>query len=425
MRQFAYILACGLVAYLFSSLPLGVFKIPIVIFFSSLGLGLAFATIEERGLDQWIVNFIKAVNSPTQRVWKKEPTIPTAFLYDSLAVLKQEIITLAPTSSRRKLEEFLKYQEENQKVDPLDIPEKESALKVRQYVAEAARAAYPTYPAAAVAVLPELPTEPSTPQPASGQDIEHRASVPAPKESAKPPRPRERPPRAEESITLSPITPDMHSGRRFTSFVPSSGEIILPIRGEKILGIIQNEDSDDSARDKAEKLQTLLNQIKEKEHIAVQAIPQKPTITGSPVHETPVKPVQNPTPPTPKPLLQTEPVITPKPVVVEKPETTEPVYAAMQPLTSRPNVLSGVLKNNGNQPMPNQVIIVRNAEGDPVRAFKTNRLGEFSLATPLINGSYTIEVSKTGNLGDQKFDIISIQAKGEVIPPVEIAGRQN
>jgi hypothetical protein len=100
MRQFAYLIVCAFLAYISFTTLVGIFKFPIALLFVMLGIGLAFIPVEERGLDEWIVNFMRAVYAPTQKIWKKEPSIPTAFLYDNLAVVKQELITLAPTSSR-------------------------------------------------------------------------------------------------------------------------------------------------------------------------------------------------------------------------------------------------------------------------------------------------------------------------------------
>ena len=37
------------------------------------------------------------------------------------------------------------------------------------------------------------------------------------------------------SAPLIPLTPDRHSGRKFTNLLPNEGEIILPIRGERVL----------------------------------------------------------------------------------------------------------------------------------------------------------------------------------------------
>ena len=132
MRQFSYLLVFGLAAYFSANRIPGIMKFPSVIFFVLLALGLAFVPVGERGLDEWIMNFYKSITSPTQRKWKKELQLPTAFLYDNLAIVQHEMITLAPTSSRRKLEEYLKSKSDENVDDPLDIPEKSYVMKLKE-----------------------------------------------------------------------------------------------------------------------------------------------------------------------------------------------------------------------------------------------------------------------------------------------------
>lgn len=108
MRQFFYLALFSAIAYAsFTTFNNPVFKYPISMISALIGLGFAFVPIEERGLDQWTVNFIKAVYAPTQRIWKKEPMLPKAFSFESINVVQQEIIALSPTLSRRKLEQYL------------------------------------------------------------------------------------------------------------------------------------------------------------------------------------------------------------------------------------------------------------------------------------------------------------------------------
>ena len=103
IRQFIYLFIFGGLAYVGSVVMVGLFKWPLVLLLAILGIGLAFVPIQERGLDEWIVNFIRSVYAPTQRIWMREPSIPSVFMHDNLAVVRQELITLAPTSSRRRL----------------------------------------------------------------------------------------------------------------------------------------------------------------------------------------------------------------------------------------------------------------------------------------------------------------------------------
>nr|MBP8961046.1 PrgI family protein [Patescibacteria group bacterium] len=65
MRQFVYLVIYAIAAYMAKlSVPQ-----PFTWFFTLgiafIGIALAFIPIEDRGLDEWLVNFIKAINSPT------------------------------------------------------------------------------------------------------------------------------------------------------------------------------------------------------------------------------------------------------------------------------------------------------------------------------------------------------------------------
>lgn len=82
LKQFLE-LAGGLVlAYLFfASNLIFIVKWPLVILSMLFGAGLAFFPIEDRPLDQWITNFIKAIYQPTRFTWQKTNKIPHLFLF--------------------------------------------------------------------------------------------------------------------------------------------------------------------------------------------------------------------------------------------------------------------------------------------------------------------------------------------------------
>jgi DNA repair exonuclease SbcCD ATPase subunit len=88
---------------------------------------------------------------------------------------------------------------------------------------------------------------------------------------------------------------------------------------------------------------------------------------------------------------------------------------------NKPNVLWGFVKDENNKPVTETVVIVKNFRGEPVRAVKTNSLGQFNLTTPLSNGKYLVEVSGSNKLG-LTFDTLSIEASGNVIPSMEFIG---
>lgn len=83
-----------------------------------------------------------------------------------------------------------------------------------------------------------------------------------------------------------------------------------------------------------------------------------------------------------------------------------------------PNIVLGIVKDPRGNILPNILVEIKDKDGNPVRAFKTNGLGQFASATPLMSGSYTIEFEDPK--GNQKFETVAIEAKGEIMYPLEI-----
>lgn len=83
-----------------------------------------------------------------------------------------------------------------------------------------------------------------------------------------------------------------------------------------------------------------------------------------------------------------------------------------------PNLITGIIKDSRGNVLPNILIEVKDKDGNPVRAFKTNPLGQFASATPLLSGTYTISFEDPQ--GKHSFDAVEITANGEVLLPFEI-----
>lgn len=83
-----------------------------------------------------------------------------------------------------------------------------------------------------------------------------------------------------------------------------------------------------------------------------------------------------------------------------------------------PNLLTGIIKDPRGNPLANVLVEVKDEEGNAVRAFKTNALGHFASATALNNGKYTISFEDPK--GQNQFDSVAFEAKGEVIMPIEV-----
>lgn len=83
-----------------------------------------------------------------------------------------------------------------------------------------------------------------------------------------------------------------------------------------------------------------------------------------------------------------------------------------------PNVITGIVKDPRGNILPNILVEVKDKDGNPVRAFKTNALGQFASATQLSKGTYTIEFEDAR--GIHTFDTLELETKGEIIQPIEV-----
>ena len=529
MRQFSYLLVFGFAAYFSARSIPGIMRYPAVIFFVLLALGLAFIPVGERGLDEWIMNFYKSITAPTQRKWRKELQLPTAFLYDNLAIVQHEMITLAPTSSRRKLEEYLKSKLDENVDDPLDIPEKSYVMKLKEVYQNDSSFNAPTY-GAPVGILVEEPLLPEPSEPvqlldnipldkeviSATQKVVDNISVPFPETKAikntnstqvvektmagdiQQPVVTENPPPVVlqksrsvyskndprnlrnrkivedasqvnelDQFSYMSVTPDMHSGRKFTNLLPSDGQIILPIRGERVLSSSQDAVLDSDIQNKARQLEELLQKISNEEGVVVK----------KPISNTPVRVDKEAEEMAEKLKKQNESLTSEierlkeqinkgKSMSVEtgdqeqllkklesqkgdivssyselkeqvkelqrkldekvKVSTGEEYINKMKNqlpvLTNTPNVLTGVVRDISGKFLSDTLVIVKNSHGDTVRALKTNSLGQFTVSTPLPNGTYTVEVSPF-NKTNLSFAIIPIEVKGEVISTLDVVGK--
>lgn len=82
-----------------------------------------------------------------------------------------------------------------------------------------------------------------------------------------------------------------------------------------------------------------------------------------------------------------------------------------------PNLIIGITKDSRGNALPNILVEVKDKDGNPVRAFKTNEVGRFASATPLIGGTYTITFEDPK--GQNRFEKVAINATGQIIMPIE------
>lgn len=81
------------------------------------------------------------------------------------------------------------------------------------------------------------------------------------------------------------------------------------------------------------------------------------------------------------------------------------------------NVVLGIVRDPRGKTLPNILVEVVDSNNIPVRAFKTNALGQFASATPLSDGTYKISFEDPQKQHD--FQDINVTLTGEIFQPIE------
>ena len=122
----------------------------------------------------------------------------------------------------------------------------------------------------------------------------------------------------------------------------------------------------------------------------------KQTVSLSPV---------TPVPPSQEPFAQKQAVFSPD--------------AAPPNPPSIPNTLVGQVIDTNRKIIEGAIMEIRSIAGRPVRVFKSNKLGHFTVVTPLSSGQYEIITEKDG----YEFEPLAFEANGSIIPPIAITGK--
>lgn len=86
---------------------------------------------------------------------------------------------------------------------------------------------------------------------------------------------------------------------------------------------------------------------------------------------------------------------------------------------TRPNTIVGQVMDGSGKIIEGVILEIKDSQGRPVRALKTNKLGHFMIVTPLLDGRYEIIVEKEG----YNFEPITFEAVGKIISPIAIRAK--
>ncbi len=296
LKQFGYLAAGVGFAYLlfvFLAHDYPLVSWPLIIISALLGIAFAFLPFESRPLDYWLAAFLKAIYSPTKRVWKKNgKTFKENPLFSSRLIM------------------YLTGEQPQQSPAPHPLPTKEQLQKTVELARQAQQLQ-----------IKIIQTERSLGQ------IKDQAQKPTP----------------------IPVDYSQQVNKAMTD------------------------------------LQTFVNQASSVKQQIESVMPTAPSIPREKV----------------------------KIVIPIRPKQTTVA------LTTFPNVINGIIKDNQSNYLEGVVAVIYDKEGLPVRALKTNKLGQFTGSTPLPNGTYTLELEKD----NFSFDVLQIELTGGVLPPLQVTAK--
>lgn len=404
LRQFGYLAAGIVIAYfIFKSAPLpSLFKYPLAGFFALIGFAFAFLPIQERPLDKWLVAFIKSITSPTQYLWAKNNEPPEVFSYTINYNLQSTQSTHVEIhhQANEKLKAYLASLPK-QPHESLNAREKkyiDSTLSLFQTSAVPLNPAL--LPHTNPAVFTQIHVIPNA------QNYPPVSKIPA--------------------LSVTPKTIDA------AAVVPVINPVQIPVvkaQTEKPMPKVVTKLAD------VKNLKTLTREVQ----IPVVQPISKPAATQIDIdHSQLTKQLEELA--NQKKLLEEELKTLKEDMIRPKPNIIKPVNSAVEPQTPTiktitprdaineiglsnqyPNIITGVLKDPQKKILPNVILTIKDKNSSPLRALKTNKLGQFATATPLPNGIYLIEAEDP--MKRYNFDIAQIVLSGKVYPAIEIIAK--
>ncbi|MBI3385151.1 PrgI family protein [Candidatus Gottesmanbacteria bacterium] len=427
VRQFVYLAGGTLVAYMVSKTITNDFiKWPLV--FGTFGAGFAFAfmPIEDRPLDRWVANFFKAVYAPTMFLWRKTSDLPEVLQPAISAIPRSNSTILRGGVDKQTMEEYVQSLPEK----TLSGEDAKEELIIKGIIknlkteyggkikGEEIISGESTVMASVAQVAP-------TPSQVAPVDLSSLTPSPVNSINTNVLRPKDQEKPLAEEIATSSFPKEKKAKMEVSEIkIPHEEETITTkdTKGlEKKIASLQNDIQNlNEAKDKnADKeSQKLADYLKTLQGQLTSALSEKQTLQ----EELTKAKKQAET------KKQEEVLVATETMQVEKKASTTvkfvPSQMSAQVGVSQPtiqNIISGIIKDQTGDFIPNILIEIKDKDDKTERALKTNRLGQFSIATPLDNGVHTIHFEDPRNL--HQFDIIEVTLTGNIFPAMEVRAK--
>jgi len=437
IKQFGYLAGGAIVGYICYKLPLpALFTWPLAALAGLTGAGLAFMPIEDRPMDVWILSFIKSIYSPTEYVWRKDPVVYRT-KPAPVAPPQQAPVAQQPPVRQYEPPPVSFVQNTPAAQPPAQTQPHISASVAPRVTADVLRNVFDNAPA-------QQPIAPVQRPPTYAAD--YSSVVTAHTHSglfswisnlftphAQPQQPVI-PPNAYRTPQVTGVGMDMSPPPKVIRPVQQT-----PKEDDKIAEVKQKEEAlehkVESLKYELENKSVADSRILELQKQLTEVLTEKNKMEGELAAMR-----RQQSAPQAAPAYIPQPTVSPTPVPAAKPNiagqlrptglkgptvkiiTPEgAIKAGLPKLTTFPNVVTGIIKDAENAFLPGVLVTVTDKDGIPVRALKTNRLGQFAASTPLANGVYFVEIEDPR--GRYVFDRVQITLNGSIVPALEIVAK--
>ncbi len=391
VKQFGYVAVGVIAAFVTYYIPIHgffaiIFKIFMIPLLGASGPVLAFVPVDGRPIDVMTGNFVKALLSPNQYVYHKGVK---KFSFSTVSLSKPK-----PTSAEHKAPSTPKQKminERGHELQKLLIRSSGTKIKNAQDEHEAAflNSILSTQPAAA-----PLPASTHSPLPTVSVEL----PTPEPKVAETKPLIISPPTNKPTPEILSEKEEALKKQLDFTKREETSPHSTTDLSAiHQKAGILEKQVQEIHTQKQA--LEEEILQLKKQ-------LSTQQTTTTSPAAKNAIVST-----PTPFPPLKQQP-----PHVRSVPKEQNKRLGIF--VSDTPNVVSGMVKDARGNVLPNILVEIKDKASNPVRAFKTNALGNFASATPLAAGTYTITLEDLKK--QHTFDSIQITANDQIMLPIEI-----